>query len=144
LVVCLIASVARAKDDISATGTLFITFDIGIKGDWEGVLYARLVPDQVSLVHFPLMLSHDPPGPIHYVSFEAPLMDLAALVGREEADRLARDPHRVIAVPVSILLSDLHALEECDYPVYYARLVSVQPVGAYRAASRDADAPVGC
>lgn len=141
---CFAATVSIAGDRISATGTLFITFDIGINEELVGVLYARLVPDGGSIGQFPLMVSDSQPGPVLYVSFEAPDLHLDSLVGREEATRLSSDLYRVVAVPVSIQLTNLRMEVECDYPVYYATLISVQSAGAYRLASRDGDAPVGC
>ena len=144
LAACLVTSVSSADGQISATGSLFVTFDIGINEGLAGVLYARFVPDQVSAGQFPLMATGSQPGPVRYISFEAPDLRLSSLVGREEADRLSRDLHRVLAVPVSLFLSDLRAKVECDYPVYYATLVSVKSIGTYRVASRNNDAPIGC
>jgi len=142
--ICFITNVSLADDRISATGTLFITFDIGINEDLAGVLYARLVPDQGSAAQFPLMAPGSQPDPVLYVSFEAPNLRIDLLVGLEEAERLSRDLYRVVAVPVSIQLMNLRMEVECDYPVYHATLISVQSTGAYRVASRDGDAPVGC
>jgi hypothetical protein len=127
---------------ISATGTIYVTYDIGIEG-FEGVLAGRFVPDAGSLPNFPAVTTGDYPGPVAYVSVRPSTKTLVMLVGPDEAARLSHDRMRIVKVPVRIVLKRYKAVVECDARTYKASLVSVKPLGGAEVASRD-NSPIGC
>jgi hypothetical protein len=127
---------------ISATGTIYLTYDMGIEG-FEGVLSGRFVPDADSLPNFSAVTSGDYPGPVAYISVRPSTKTLKMLVGPEEAARLSHDRLRIVTVPVRIALKHYKAIVECDARSYKASLVSVKPLGSAKVVSRDAS-PIGC
>jgi hypothetical protein len=128
---------------ISATGTLYLTFDIGMGNHTEGVLMGRFVPDASSLGKFPAMNASDYPGSVSYITVRPSTKVLKAVVGAEEAARLSHDRMRIVQVPVQIVLGHYAPVVECDARTYRATLVSVKPIGKLQVAKRD-DAPIGC
>jgi hypothetical protein len=136
-------ALAAASNDVSATGMLFVTFDVGMGNHTEGVLIGRFVPDAKSLGRLPTVTTGEYPGPVKYISFELSGQALKALVGPAEAARLSHDWRRIVQVPVAAELKDYKAVVECDSRSYHATVASIKPLGEYRIASRDA-APIGC
>jgi hypothetical protein len=137
------ASAAPSEAPIAATGTLYLTFDIGMGNHTEGVLFGRFVPDASSLPHFPAVTSGEYPGPVRYISFRPTKRVLEVVVGATEAARLAHDRERIVQIPVRLVLTHYKAVVECDARTYHATLVSVKPLGSYQVVSHDS-APIGC
>ena len=121
------ASAGSSDASISGTGTLYLSFDIGMGNGLEGVLSGRFVPDASSLPHFPAVTKGEHPGPVTYISFRPTPKLLDALVGADEAARLSHDRARIVKVPVRIVLKHYKAVVECDARSYKAILVSVTP-----------------
>ena len=138
-----VASADTSKAVISATGTLYLTFDIGMGNGTEGVLLGRFVPDANSLAKFPAVTDGQYPGPVSYITVRPTTHVLELLVGAEEATRLSHDTFRIVQVPVQVQLSRFRAIVQCDARAYRATLVSAKPLGSYRVATRDS-APIGC
>jgi hypothetical protein len=138
-----VASADTSQAAISATGTLYLTFDIGMGNGLEGVLLGRFVPDANSLAKFPAVTGGQYPGPVSYITLRPTIHVLELLVGADEATRLSHDRLRIVQVPVQIQLSHYKAIVECDARAYRATLVSAKPLGSYRVATRDS-APIGC
>jgi len=137
------ASAVSPDATISGTGTLYLTFDVGMGNHAEGVLFGRFVPDRDSLPHFPAVTSGTYPGPVTYITFKPTEQMLETLLGAAEAARLSQDRARIVRVPVTVVLKDYKPVVECDARSYHATVVSVKPLGHFQAASRD-DAPIGC
>src|SRR3974390_3318983 len=123
------AAAAPADAVISATGTLYLTFDIGMGNGLEGTLVARFVPDAKSLSKFPAVTSGQYPGPVKYITLKPTTRVLERLVGAYEAARLSHDRERIVELPVRIELKHYEAVIECDARAYRATLVSVDPAG---------------
>jgi hypothetical protein len=134
---------AAPPSHIAATGTLYVTFDIGMGNHTEGVLIARFVPDAKSLADFPAVTSGQYSGPVKYISFEPPEQVLKAVLGPDEMARLSHDRQRIIQIPVALALKNYKAVVECDSRAYHATLISIKPLGEYQIASRNT-APIGC
>ena len=146
LVLALSSAVATgdtAKAVISATGTLYLTFDIGMGNGLEGVLIGRFIPDEGSLAKFPAVTSGPYPDSVRYITVRPPPHVLELLVGADEAMRLSHDRRRIVQVPVQLQLSHYKAIVECDARGYRAKLVSAKSLGSYRVTPRD-EAPIGC
>jgi hypothetical protein len=92
---------------ISANGTLYLTFDIGIGNGTEGILFGRLVPDVRSLLHFRAVTAGEYPGPVRYISFRLTKQVLQALVGAPETVRLSHGRASIIQIPVQLVLKGL-------------------------------------
>jgi hypothetical protein len=140
------AAVSAGTPDpvISATGTLYLTFDIGMGNDLEGTLVARFVPDAKSLSQFPAVSTGQYPGAVRYITLKPSTGVLERLVGADEAARLSHDRERIVQLPVRIELNHYKAVIECDARAYRATLVSVNPAGEdYWVTPRDS-APIGC
>jgi hypothetical protein len=142
----LVASEAAASPpdaSISATGAIYLTYDIGIEG-FEGVLSGRFVPDASSLPNFPAVTTGESPGPVTYITIRRLTTKvLESLVGTDEAARLSHDRMRIVKVPVRVVLKHYKGVVECDARTYRASLVSVRPLGSPEVASRD-NSPIGC
>ena len=138
-----VTSAGQSGRAISGSGTLYLTYDIGMGNGTEGVLIARFVPDAASLPHFPAVTTGEYPGPVSYISLMPTRQVLEAVVGTDEAARLMRDPMRIVQIPAQVVLQNYQAVVECDARTYNATLASVKPLGPYQVATR-ANAPIGC
>ena len=137
------ASAVLPDATIAGTGTLYLTFDVGMGNHTEGVLFGRFVPDRDSLPHFPAVTSGTYPGPVMYITVKPTKQMLKTLLGTAEAARLAQDRERIVRIPVALVLKDYKPVVECDARSYHATVVSVKPLGNSQVASRDG-APIGC
>ena len=138
-----VVSATSPETTISATGILYLTFDIGMGNHTEGVLFGRFVPDPDSIRKFPAVTSGQYPGSVTYISFRPTEQLLEAVVGASEAARLSRDWARIVQIPVAVTFKDYQAVIECDARAYQATVVSVKALDSAQVANRD-DAPIGC
>ena len=138
-----VAAAEKTPRPITATGTLYFTFDSTSETAVDGVLFARFVPDATSLKHFRAVKSGSHPGEVRYISLEPAEPVLEATVGKVQADRLSHGREREIEVRVEVVLANYKPTVECDARAYYATLVSVKAMGENRVASL-ARAPHGC
>ena len=134
---------SAADTPITATGMLFIEFDVGEGNRMEGVNFAKFVPDAKSQRLFPAVTSGKYAAPVRYISFEPAEQVLAAVVGADEAARLSHGTDSVIQIPVEIVLKNYRSEVECDAREYYATLISAKQLGAYTVVTPDA-LPDGC
>jgi hypothetical protein len=128
---------------LSGTGALYLTYDVGMSQDLQGVLVGRFVPDAGSLPRFPAVTTGRYPGPVSYITLRPTTQDLETLVGTDETDLLSHDTLRIVKIPVRIVLNHYEAVVECDARSYRATLVSVKRLGNAEVVTRDAS-PIGC
>jgi len=138
-----VAAGDKAAQPITATGTMYFTFDSSSETAVDGVLFARFVPDATSMKRFRAVKSGSHPGEVRHISLEPAETVLEATLGKIQADRLAHGTEREIEVSVEVVLTNYKPIVECDTRAYYATLVSVKAMGEHRVASL-AKAPHGC
>lgn len=143
----LIAATSVAANDkpdpIEARGTIHFIFDSATETTFDGVLFARFVPDDQSAKRFRAVTSGPHPGAVSYISLEPAEIILKMTVGNEEAARLSKGQTREVAVPVMVQLDQYNATVECDARAYYANLVSVKALGPTKVAELS-KASYGC
>jgi type 1 fimbria pilin len=139
----IVAAGDKPPQPITATGTMYFTFDIASETTVDGVLFARFVPDAKSMKRFPAVKSGPYPGPVRHISLEPAETVLEVTLGKVEADRVSRGTEREIEVRVEVVLANYKPTIECDARAYYAKLVSVKALGKHQVASL-AKAPHGC
>ena len=133
---------ATAGDDsVTATGTLYVTYNNGVGKDTERKLSARFVPEGTAFS--PPQGSPEPAQSVRHFNIDNPSRPVEALLRQPERAKLSKDLMRVVAVPVTVVLRHRRRVMECDAPADYATLVSAKAREPARPVSRDV-APIGC
>lgn len=137
------AIAGNKSSPIEAKGTMHFIFDQATDTTFDGVLFARFVPDTKSTKQFKAVKSGDHPSPVRYISLEPAETVLKLTVGDKEAERLSKGTVREVKIPVVVWLDKYHATVECDSRAYYANLVSVKAFDMPKIAS-NSKASYGC
>jgi hypothetical protein len=130
---------------IKLTGTLFLEFDMAASHRANGEInFQKFVPDPESGSKLPAVIEGFYPGPVRYLSLDAPLDQLVALFGgRQQYTRLSHGTAHEISKRAVVVVRDYVATIECDARAYGAHVISVAALKEPRQiASREA--PHGC
>lgn len=133
--------VAANEEPITASGTLYVTFNNGAGKDTDKDLSARFVPKKM---HFSV-----PPGApepsqgVRHFNIDNPRAFVESILTPLEIERLSKQPMRVVAISASVVLRRHRRVMECDSPADYATLQSIKALQRARPVSRDS-APIGC
>jgi hypothetical protein len=126
---------------VTAKGTLYVTYNMGVGSESERELSARFVPDGATF-SAPVG-SPEPMQPVRHFNIDNPSGLVDALLGQAEMTRLSKDLTRIVAMSVTAVLSHRRRVVECDAPADYATLMSAKALERVHPVSRDV-APVGC
>lgn len=135
----------RFVGTITLTGTLFLVFDMKAPDRANGEInFQKFVPDPAFISKLPAVVGGFYPGPVKYISLNAPLEQLVPLFGgKAEFTRVSHGTSHEASKRATIVLSSYSATVECDSRGYLGEVVSVAPVQEPQQVALG-EAPHGC
>lgn len=137
----------RFQGKLTLTGRLFLVFDMEAPDRANGEInFQKFVPDPSDIPQLPAVVAGFYPGPVRYISVDAPLEKLVAVFGgKEEFARVSHGTSHEVSRRAKLMIDEYSATVECDSRGYFAHVVSVTAVPEPKPkqlASREA--PHGC